>query len=83
MSKGPKIRSKDCPEGDKASWLRDLYTTEARAFYVKQHQQALDSLVMAAQASQDPNVARRYEQLRALDEILALLTYNEQDRDDD
>ena len=83
MSKGPKIRSKDCPEGDKATWLRDQYTAEARAFYTKEHAGAVNALVNSAQASQDPNVVRRYEQLRALEEILELLTYNEQDRDDD
>ena len=76
-------RSKDCPNGDKATWLRNEYTIEARAYYEKERVLAMEALVMAAQASQDPHVVRHYEQLRAMEEILVLLTHNEQDRDDD
>lgn len=77
------MRGKDAQTGDKASWLHSSYTLEARAFYMKEHVLAQGALNNAAQLSEDPNVVRYFERLMAIEEILALLTYNEQERDDD
>lgn len=83
MIKEPKIRGKNTPSGDKALWLHDAYTIDARAFYLKQHQEAQEALNNAAGQCADIFVARQYERMVAIEEILALLTYNEQNRDDD
>lgn len=82
MIKEPKIRGKDST-GEKSTWLHDTYTTDARVFYVKQHQEAQAALNNACAASHDPSIARLYERMKAIEEIVALLTYNEQNRDDD
>ncbi len=83
MIREPKIRGKDTPSGDKALWLHDAYTTDALVFYVKQHQEAQAALNNAAQTSLDPTIARLYERMAGVEEIIALLSYNEQNRDDD
>lgn len=83
MIKEPKIRGKDTPSGDKAPWLHDAYTTDARAFYLKEHVLAQGALNNVAQRSEDPDVVRHFERLMAIEEILALLTHNEQNRDED
>ncbi len=82
MIKEPKIRGKDSI-GDKTTWLHTQYTHDARAFYLKEHVLAQGALNNAAQLSEDPNVVRHFERLMAIEEILALLTHNEQNRDDD
>ncbi|MEE9393412.1 MAG: hypothetical protein V3W41_12995 [Planctomycetota bacterium] len=82
MIKEPKIRGKNSA-GYKTSWLCDEYTISARVFYVKQHQEAQAALNSACAATQDPNVIRHYERMVAIEETIALLTYNEQERDDD
>lgn len=83
MIKEPKIRGKDTPSGDKTQWLHDAYTSDARAFYLKEHVLAQGALNNVAQKSGDPNVVRYFERLMAIEEILALLTHNEQNREDD
>lgn len=82
MIKEPKIRGKDS-RGYKAGWLNHEYTLEARAFYSKEHAQAQAVLNRACAASPNAEIARHYERLVAIEEILALLTHNEQNRDDD
>lgn len=82
MIREPKIRGKDST-GEKSTWLHDAYTHDARAFYMTEHSLAQGALNNAAQQSEDPNVVRHFERLMAIEEILALLTYNEQNRDDD
>lgn len=83
MNNKPRIEGKDSPTGDKASWLHNPYTLEARAFYRKEQAAAAESLVNAAAMSSDVNVVHHYEKLKATVEICNLLTYNEQNRDDD
>jgi hypothetical protein len=83
MNARPKIEGKDTPTGDKASWLHNPYTLEARTFYMKERNQAVQNLINASAASSDINVVRHYEMLMAIAEICNLLTYNEQNRDDD
>lgn len=82
MIKEPKIRGKDST-GEKSTWLHTQYTHDARAFYLKEHARAQAVLNRACAASQSAEIARHYERLKAVEEILALLTYNEQNRDDD
>lgn len=82
MIKEPKIRGKDS-RGDKTGWLHHPYTHDARAFYLKEHALAQAVLNRACAASPNAEIARHYERLMAVEEILALLTYNEQERDDD
>lgn len=82
MIREPKIRGKDAV-ADKAGWLHHSYTIDARAFYLKQHRVAQDALNNAAQTSHDHAVARLYERMVAIEETLALLTHNEQNREDD
>lgn len=83
MNNRPKIEGKDSPTGDKASWLHNPYTIDARAFYVKERTQAVQNLINAAAVSSDVNVVRHYEMLIAIAEVVNLLTHNEQNRDDD
>ena len=82
MIKEPKIRGKDAGT-DKTGWLHHPYTLDARAFYLKQHAEAQKALNNAAGQCADIFVARQYERLMAIEEVLALLTHNEQNRDDD
>ncbi len=82
MIKEPKIRGKNSST-DKTGWLHHPYTIDARAFYLEQHRVAQEALNNAAQTSQDPNIARHYERLVAIVEIVNLLTHNEQNREDD
>ncbi len=80
--KPPRIQAKHAA-GDKSEWLHLEYTIDARKFYEKQRGDALAALLGAAQASKDPHVVRCYGALAGLEEILSLLTYNEQGRNDD
>lgn len=82
MKKEPLIRGRDSTS-DKTTWLHSPYTLEARAFYVKQYKEAQDALNNAAAQCSDIFVSRQYERMVAIEEVLALLTYNEQNRDDD
>ena len=73
---------KDIPDGDKPSWLTHSYTTEARRYYFKERKQALELLINACQATQDPAVVRFYEKYKAADHVVALLTEHEKRRDE-
>ncbi len=81
-SNPPKIKGKDSG-ADKASWLHGSYTIDALSFYLKEQQEAITHLISAAAVSQDVTIARRYEILSGITEIVNLLSYNEQNREDD